>query len=400
MKLRDLLLPFATALVGLLLGACDPIQIEVILANRDGDGPIQARPDAGQPTDKGEDDAGQLPTTGTPDGGPLPAPGCWQSRELAANVTSSAFAFDSQGLGHLAVSKSDDQIYVGSTWPGDVLVPAGALRGSVRGLTLDAQGARHLLIALNNHTYYGQEQSGSWQSTLVFWDSDPVALRVDRWGFAHLLLTQVMDGGLHLGYATNRSEQWVVTAPFVEAIHDSRNRPALAVDAQGNAHIAWRADFGAGIFYATNASGSWVRERVEDIDGSAPVLALDTVGRPHLLYAYGRWYAHHAVKQNGTWTINGVGASVGDAIDLKVDAAGNVHALLDRSQNPKIAYAKLPAGGRTWSYTPILNLERQATATSLNKSVLGLDAAGTVFVGYGYEIFGEGNSVRYARPCP
>jgi hypothetical protein len=387
-KLRYLLLPFATALVGLLLGACDPIRIEVILANDSGNAPTQDEPDEDPPPNE-EPDAGQLPDAG-----------CWQSRELAANVTRSAIAFDSQGVGHLAVSKSDNRIYVGSTGPEDVLAPAGALQGSVRGLTLDAEGARHLLFSFNGHTHYGHEQSGSWQSTLAVWDSDPVALKVDKWGFAHILLSQSTDSGLHLGYATNRSGQWAVEDLAIDVRHDLDARADLAVDAQGNAHIAWRAEFSSGIFYATNASGSWVSERVEDIDGNAPVLAIDLSGRPHLLYAYVRWYAHHAVKQNGTWAINGVGASVGNAIDMKVDAAGNLHALLDRSQNPKIVHATLPAGGGTWRYTPILSLEGQAGATDLEKSVLGLDAAGTVYVGYRYELIGAGNSVRYARPCP
>jgi hypothetical protein len=395
-KLRYLLLPVATALAGLLLGACDPIQIDLILSSNVvvNEPPPAGEPDAGQPPDEGEDDAGHLPTNEVPDAG------CWQSRELVADVTHSAFAFDSQGLGRIAVSKSDNRIYVGSTWPGDVLAPAGELRGSVRGLTLDAEGDRHLLISLDGHTHYGHEESGSWQSTLAVWDSEPVALTVDRWGFAHILLTQTTDNGLQLGHATNRSGPWVVTDLGVRMDYFRDNRPDIVVDAQGNAHIAWRSDFGIGVFYATNASGSWVSERVEDIESSSPVLALDPLGRPHLLYAYGRWYAHHAVKQSGTWTINGVGASVGGAIDLKVDAAGNLHALLDRSQNPKIVYATRRAGSGTWRYTPILGLEGQAGATDLEQSVLGLDAAGTVFVGYRYEVLGAGNSVRYARPCP
>jgi hypothetical protein len=398
-KLRSLLLPFATALVSLVLGACDPIRLEVILANQGGHGPTQGAPDAGQPPEEVEDDAG-VPPLSKPDAGQLPDAGCWQSRELAANVTSTSFAFDSQGVGHLAVSKSDSRIYVGSTGPGEVLAPAGELQGSVRGFSLDAEGARHLLISLNGHTHYGQDQSGSWRSTLLYWDSDPMALVVDTWGFAHILFTQSTDSGRQLRYATNRSGEWAVTELAIELHPEREARADLAVDAQGHAHIAWRLAFSPGISYATNASGFWVRELVEDIDGNTPVLTIDPVGRPHLLYAYGLWYAHHAVKQNGTWAIDGVGASVGNAIDLKVDRAGKLHALLDRSQNPKIVHATLPAGGRTWSYTPILGLEGQAGATALTKSALGLDAAGTVHVGYGYEILGAGNSVRYARPCP
>jgi hypothetical protein len=386
------------ALAGLLLGACEPIQIEVILSNNVVHVPSPSQQDGGT----GEGDAGV---------DPLPPPdfgACengWRSRELATNAMELSFEFDSEGVGHYAATLSgDDRIHVGSTRPGDGLVPAGELRGYVKGLAIDANGRRHLVYYVDSpDMYYAHERAGGgWQTTLVTRNGFPTTLKLDNSGFAHVVLSLGTHDDRRLGYATNRSGQWEITDLGVEAVN---SRAALAVDAQGRAHLTWwglNSD-SSGISYATNASGAWVVEQVTTRGGNEPVIALDSWGTPHLLYAEGGSIARHAVRR-GSWRISDVGGAVGMALDLKVDAAGNLHALLDRSQNPKIVYATWSAEYSTWSFNPLITLNGQGGVTYLWENVLGFDAAGKMRVGYWYIISSDTkvdpwNFVRYAEPC-
>lgn len=399
----------------LLLGACDPIQIEVVLPPPvviqpgstpstmvdAGHPPDTSTPDGGHPPDGSTPDAGYPPDGSTPDAGTCE--GGWTTRELAKNAGMLAFTFDSAAVGHFALMK-DLRIYVGTTRPGEVPVPAGDLRGYARGIAVDAAGRRHLLLSDSpSSTYYAREQEGSWLRTLVAPDSHPVTLKLDASGFAHAIVSLGTSQNRRLGYATNRSGQWVVTDLGLTARNASAD---LALDSQGHAHIAWLSSSDTeGVYYGTNASGTWMTERALAASGNEPVIALDPQDRPHLLYSWGGSSAEHLTKQDGTWTRTYVGPANGIALDLVADKNGNLHALLDRSQNPKIVYATLAAGSRTWSYTPIISLNGQGGVTHPWEYVLGLDAQGQVHAGYWYIISTDeagisGDYVRYAQPCP
>jgi len=397
LKLPYLTLPMALA--GLLLGACDPIQIEVILSSNVVHVPSPSQQDGGT----GEGDAGV---------DPLPPPdfgACEngvRSRQLATNAMNLSFEFDSEGVGHYAITESGNKIHVGSTRPGDSLVPAGELRGYVEGLAIDANGRRHLVYYGNSpEMYYAHERAGGgWQTTLVTRDGSPRTLKLDPSGFAHVVLSLGPHDNSRLGYATNRSGQWEITDLGIKTVN---SQAALAVDAQGRAHLTWWSldSSASGISYATNASGAWVIEHVSTRGGNEPVIALDPRGIPHLLYAEGGSTAWHAVRRNGFWAIDNVGGANGSALDLKVDAAGNLHALLDRSQNPKVVYATRSADGSSWRYAPLITLNGQGGVTYLWENVLGFDAAGKIRVGYWYIISSDTkvdpwNFVRYAEPCP
>ncbi|HEX8826311.1 MAG TPA: hypothetical protein VF794_40775 [Archangium sp.] len=393
MKFPYLLLP--VTLAGLLLGACDPIQLDIILTSQVGDIPIPNQPDGG-PRDAGPPPA-TPPDAGDCDNG-------WRSRELATNAMNLSFEFDSEGVGHYAVNQSENKIYVGSTRPGDSLAQAGELSGSVGGLAIDANGRRHLVYyGSSPGAYYAHERvGGGWQSTPLASNGYPTTLKLDTSGFAHVVLSLGMNGDRRLGYATNRSGQWEITDLGIKA---RNSRAELAVEPRGVAHLAWHDDSSSGgISYATNASGAWVIEQVSPFGGNEPVIELDPWGVPHLLYSEGGSYAQHAERRDGVWAIKGVGAANGIAIDLKVDAAGNLHALLDRAQNPKVVYARRSADGSNWSYTPSINLEGQGGVAHLWENVLGLDAAGKAHVGYWYIISSDTqpnpwNFLRYAEPC-
>ena len=390
-----------TPLVGLLLGACEPIQVDILLGHQQ---PPQGTPppDAGLPPDGGIPDAGPLPQ-GPPDAGP-----CMQTQAVEGDGIGTTFTFDSQAIGHFAIShfatSKDWKLYVGSTRPGDVPIPAGDLLGYPGSLVVDSEGTRHLLFThsdLTSASYYSNDRGGTWQQRIeVVRESYPVDLKVDASGFAHAIFSPSRDGKRGLAYATNLTGPWVVTDL---GIRPRNGRADLTLDAQGNAHIAYLID-SSGMYYATNASGAWVFELAAEVDGNEPVIAIAPLGPPHLLYSVGGVSGEHAVKQDGRWTVTPVGAAHGIAIDLVVDKAGNLHALLD-SPNPRLSHATLAAGSRTWSTSPLLNFSVPDGESYLVDGVLGVDAAGKAHVGFRYNVASDtegiaGTFFRYAQPCP
>ena len=75
----------------------------------------------------------------------------------------------------------------------------------------------------------------------------------------------------------------------------SDEAPSLALDGNGKAHIAFTRA-GAGIYYATNASGGWVATLLTSDDADQqPTLAVDGAGTVHIAFVragIGPYYAH------------------------------------------------------------------------------------------------------------
>ena len=104
----------------------------------------------------------------------------------------------------------------------------------------------------------------------------------------------------------------------------------LALDGDGNAHIAYSEVGGMDLVYATNESGAWVTD-VVDVDGVSDVwIAVDADGAPFILYSYWFDWADHglrlASKTGADWDIEHV--ATGDIYRprLLVDPDGYVQA--------------------------------------------------------------------------
>jgi len=140
------------------------------------------------------------------------------------------------------------------------------------------------------------------------------SLAVDGAGKSHIAYTNDKRG---LSYATNKSGSWVrqtiTRSPADPTTRDTQ--ASLAVDGNGKVHIAFvRYDFsvpngGLGLFYATNKSGSWVVKKLHAGNDLAPSLAVHR-GAVHIafwVYAYpGRDSVKHLSNETGTWEIQNV----------------------------------------------------------------------------------------------
>jgi hypothetical protein len=93
---------------------------------------------------------------------------------------------------------------------------------------------------------------------------------------------------------------WVESV-VASATTESFSHVRLALDARGEAHLAWDFDAVSGttVGYATRVGGAWVTETVPDCD-TALDLAIDAGGRPHVLCTRATKLGD-SVRSGGTW---------------------------------------------------------------------------------------------------
>lgn len=169
------------------------------------------------------------------------------------------------------------------------------------------------------------------------------ALAVDGTGTLHAVWYDNSAGNLDVFYASRRVDdaEW---SPAVNVSNTPGNSywPAIAVDGQGNVHVAWD-DSGANreILYVMKPAGSaaW----------TAPMNISNSAGASRL-------------------------------VALATDAAGAVHAVWndDTPGNAEIYYALRPAGSTSWT-TPVVIA---ATAGTSWSPAIALDIAGAIHVAW------------------
>jgi hypothetical protein len=148
----------------------------------------------------------------------------------------------------------------------------------------------HVAPLLLLSTLAAHAMGGSFDITLVdappqFSQMTPRSSLVDGNGRMH-----VAYGGDHLYYATDASGSWVVTT--VDPASDAGEEAALAMDADGRIHISYfdLHDNDAALKYATNASGNWVVSTVDPDAGPTGIvghktgIAVDAYGKVHVAY--------------------------------------------------------------------------------------------------------------------
>jgi len=133
----------------------------------------------------------------------------------------------------------------------------------------------------------------------------------------------------------------------------------MAFDSSGNVHLAWAARYTfAGlnyfkIYYATNASGEWVKQAISpDIctywsGGGGAWIAVETEGKAHIIYP-GPVYMNHAwnnALEGTTWATRIIPppdvSELYGVVDFKIDKENQLHALV---------YASTPSRGYVFYY--------------------------------------------------
>jgi hypothetical protein len=105
---------------------------------------------------------------------------------------------------------------------------------------------------------------------------------------------------------------------------------SIATDPGGAVHLAYAHDFATNdMEYATNASGVWVTEKVDDAGtvGYASAIAVDTAGRPHIVYEEldGDRSIRFATRENGSWETVVLSSSSTGFLSMTIDSADSLH---------------------------------------------------------------------------
>jgi hypothetical protein len=135
---------------------------------------------------------------------------------------------------------------------------------------------------------------------------------------------------------------------------------AHAVDANGHSHVVVGRGWGSsdpGVFYATDAGGTWQLEKVAHGFPNAVAIALDQLGRPHVAFTQQPQdqagppvsrRVGYAVRTNGSWSVETInGNDYGDGVAIAVDSAGTPNVLWPNGVGTALLRARRSGGGWT-----------------------------------------------------
>jgi len=234
---------------------------------------------------------------------------------------------------------------------------------------------------------------GYWTRTTVVENEEITgsALDADAGGHAHFSYI----GSGDIKYATNRTGVWQT-----EVIEDTDNLamyPSITVDQDNNVHISYYDDYGyqqgGAIIYATDASGNWltsiVKETAADIH-YFPSIVSDSAGGVHIIYSDDADNTLvQATKAADTWDISIINDNVDTAgSSVYADSSNSLHVSYVDDENNILMYSTNITG--SWKTYAI-----DARSYVHHESAIAIDTNGETHLGY------RGNDdLRYATTQP
>ncbi len=242
-------------------------------------------------------------------------------------------AVDSSGKAHILFADSGAVQYATNAFGPWVVqnLDGGAVLPE---LAMDAADNLHAAYAQNGRTLvYAMNDGGGWTAQTLHDSFDEIydtAMAVEQNGHAHIIFTGSGDAGraVETIYATNSSGDWIFNP-----LNDIAENIALSVGDDGFAHVTYIENGYSGqLKYATNESGAWVEDFVITT-GNLPgfhAQALDAAGLVHVVYLCGSQEAgycgmRYAAQSEGAWPRYEIfpGAALPHA-DIAVDGGGNI----------------------------------------------------------------------------
>ena len=264
-----------------------------------------------------------------------------------------------------------------------------------RTIAITDDGVVHIAYG-GDHLYYAYHDGSIWHYETV--DSSPwvgsyTSLALDSQNKVHISYYDEINSDLK--YATNATGSWVK-----ETVDNTGPHTSLALDSQDKVHISYYDDTNDDLKYATNTTGSWVTETVDNTYvGISTSLAIDSQDKVHISYDnlypaypyFGIWYATNAT---GSW-VRGVlemavaSVDAGSAISLALDSQGKVHIsynggdLYDFYNDDGLKYTTNATG--SWVTETVYGV------SSYNS--LAIDSQDKVHISY------KGYGLKYASQC-
>ena len=288
--------------------------------------------------------------------------------------------------------------YDGSKWKYEILDTYLSISPST---TMDSSGNAHI-----SYLYYYKEnnewkvalkyttnESGKWETTTIesyrtsYYDYDTAydetrgftSITHDSKNRIHISYYDNEDGDVK--YATNASGTWEINT--VDNIGRYSGYISIAVDSSGHVHISYYDSSNGDLKYATNTSGTWVATTV-DSEGSVgkyTSIAVDSSGYVHISYHdSSNSDLKYATNTSGTWKTYIIDKFVDfdyyiGCSSIALDSKDNVHISYWDGSAFKLKYATNASG--TWETTTVDDSASHASIT--------LDSSDNVHIGhYGY----------------
>lgn len=200
--------------------------------------------------------------------------------------------------------------------------------GSIGLFAVDSDPDSISVYAPNVPLYFIKWDGVSWtQSTIDVGNGSSFAagfksdIVVDQSGFSHVIYVvedNISASATSLYYSTNLTGSWVAEKLSNFPRYFYHIKPALTLDANGFAHIAYaNQDIGTvgGTYYLTNSSGVWTQELVESefMAVGNYSIAVDSVGNVYFAYISNGslgmmrpWEVRYATNSSGAWVSSSV----------------------------------------------------------------------------------------------
>lgn len=236
--------------------------------------------------------------------------------------------------------------------------------------------------------------SGAWLAETVNPLAAPSGLSMTHDAASHLHLVYADQfGTATMTYATNKTGSWIEEGVGNRS-EELTTRPVIAIDPAGNDHIAYYDSISNHLKHATNATGSWETELVDDQGnvGQHVSIAVDTSGYVHLSYYDADSGAlRYATNASGAWItliVDGAG-DVGVGTSLAIDASGHVHIAYTDATNHALKYATNASG--LWEAITVDDVHNVAWWTGVGSGYpsIAVDSANRVHIAY---LAGNGGS--------
>jgi C1A family cysteine protease len=222
-------------------------------------------------------------------------------------------------------------------------------------IAVDTDGSAHISYYGGLDLMYATNRSGSWEKSIVDFPGDVgmySSIALDANGYAYISYYEMPNtGGGRLKFATNATGTWEVQV--VDTGYDVGMYSSLALDSNGKAHISYYDYIYGDLKYTTNAGGTW-SIRVIDSSGNAGAyssLALDTGDNVHISY-YTAGAAElsgalkYASNASGIWVTETVDEEglVGMYSSLALDSNGKAHISYYSAPTRDLKYADNASG--------------------------------------------------------
>jgi hypothetical protein len=146
-------------------------------------------------------------------------------------------------------------------------------------------GTVHVLWEEGEDVYHSYRRSGFWSTPQRVATGERPSLVVDEEGVPHALFANEFGGNWEIYYVCWRYEVWSLPRN-VSHTTGASGPPRIGLAPDGGLHAVW-ADTTPGysvIYYGRQLGNYWVNNQIPSARGSAPALAIDSLGRVHVTW--------------------------------------------------------------------------------------------------------------------